>query len=348
MLWDLRHYFELGYADQILEIADWRDILSVLHETVHIWSAGLSPIDYHYFLSCQLSDPWFRRKCRIFVLKEGDIVQASCKLYSLEFSARGQIFRLAGLGAVYTQKAFRSMGLASELINDVIDLCEEEELDGIVLYSEIDPEFYEGFGFEELGSAEFSLMPAESAQLLQQQAYSVASPPGLLQQVPLTADLIPKLSRHYSRWLREQPFGVHRSEPYWHYKVFKEQFLSQRSTIGRPGLNLIKFDLESCSGGYAITESSRDNLRILEVVGSDTARKIIWANLLTQILKGDVKRLRGWEAVIRDLAPTYKVRDQTLYFSDRDWGRGMILCLNAALRSWLSVNPNPMLEFDHL
>lgn len=445
-----------------LQQADWHDILKVLHETVHIWSSGLTPLDYRWFLASQMQSPWFRKNCRFMVYKTGGIIRSSCKLYTLEYSYRGGTYRLAGLGAVYTQLNSRGSGFASELINEVLDFCEEENYDGVVLYSEIGTDFYADFGFEECGSVDFQIegpllrSPIDLPKSGRQVEHN--SVPGAR---PLGLKDIPFLQRHYKRWLRSQPFGLIRSEDYWSYKLKKEEFLHRHSRSGWGALHLLKADTDDLSSAYSIFEIREESIRVLEIVGSDSGRRKIWANLLTQILKGRNRRLQGWEAVIRDLAPAYKIsslgleiedgessevrantsksepsgsklsgaklsgskpsgckpgefkpsyskldesklnesklnesklnesklsgskhsgveeiqseytesvyissepdlesrpeqaalsglKNLDLFCTPREWGQGMILCLNTDLQHWLSVNPCPMLELDHL
>ena len=325
------------------------------------------------------------------VYKSSGVLRSSCKLYTFEYSHQGRTYRLAGLGAVYTQLDSRGIGYASELINEVLDLCEEENFDVVVLYSEIGTDFYADFGFEEFGCVDFQIERSASviqtlrkASLLENQSCpendnsfdcapisketsenSASYHARLL--VENSRDLgasflslsdIPFLQTHYLRWLRTQPFGMERSDDYWHYKLSKEHFLNKNSRTGWNALSLLQVDVDSTCGGYAIVEINVDSVRLLEIVGNESARKIIWANLLTQILKGRIKRLHGWEAVIRDLSPTYKIRSLGLeteiatanldvFCAQREWGQGMILCLNPDLQKWLSVNPCPMLELDH-
>jgi hypothetical protein len=149
-----------------------------------------------------------------------------------------------------------------------------------------------------------------------------------------------------------------RSEDYWRYKISKEDFLHKHCRTGWPPLSLLRADVDKTCQGYAIVVINAYSIRILEIIGTETARKQIWTNLLTQILKGRIESLDGWEAVIRDFSPTYKIRSLGLEnhesfanleisCTQREWGQGMILCLNPDLQKWLSVNPCPLLELDH-
>jgi GNAT superfamily N-acetyltransferase len=364
-----------GFCAMRLQIADWHDYLKVLHETVHIWSAGLSACDYQCFLRLQQSSPWFKKNCRLYVLKDScHRIEASCKLYSLNFSSRGRLYRLAGLGAVYTQSACRNLGLATELINDVLDLCEEDGLDGVVLFSEIAKEFYQDFGFEPLGSgSDFEMEPTEQASHLTTASVIDSDSSAAPFVMPLSMKHVPLLDRHYNHWLRRQPYGITRDAAYWRYKVQKEEYLGQHVLNGRPGLELGVFGPESSEEGYLIGERTEDCLRILEIVGAERVRKKIWSYLLGQLLARKIKRLSGWESLLRDMVPSFQVRGLELHFEwpapsssisnanrssasdllkvffrQRTWGQGMIHVLNPQLEDWLQIDPCPLLELDHL
>ncbi len=298
------------------------------------------------------------------IYKSGGVLRSSCKLYTFEFLAQGHTYRLAGLGAVYTQLNSRGSGYATELINEVLDFCETKNFDGVILYSEIGTDFYADFGFEEFGSVDFHIARADFGFASAIVSTDVIESQRILENSKnlgasfLDLNDIPYLQTHYQRWLRSQPFGVKRNEDYWRYKLAKENFLHENSGTGWNALSLLRVYDDKAGGGYAVVEINANSVRILEIIGSESARKQVWANLLTQILKGRIKQLDGWEAVIRDLSPTYKVRSLGLendlsssnlevFCTQREWGQGMILCLNPDLQKWLSVNPCPMLELDH-
>ncbi len=373
-----------------LEQAEWRDVLTILHETDRIWSSGLSAHDYHDYIWLQINHRWGKRNFRYFVLKDRGEVVASCKLYNLQMSSRGKIYSVGGIGAIYTREKFRGRHFASALIQDVIELCIFEKFDGLILFSEIGAQFYHPFGFVELGSANFSLAipfaQAASGEISFKAEDSAhpsisvegprpgadVSPPaqtltlaqGRVSQLVTTSSLchadVDWTALHYRRWLRYQPFGVHRSNDYWHYKISREHFLHAKSELSWPALELSKLELDKKIQGYAITECGGSTIRVLEVVGDEQGRMLLWQSLVERALVSGFQRIRGWESVIRDFGPNYKLNElltttsgceqkfADLHYTERDWGLCMMLPLNSQIDDWLDVNPCPMLELDHL
>jgi GNAT superfamily N-acetyltransferase len=354
-----------------LEQANWHDILPVLHENRGIWSSGLSTHDYHDYIWLQMNHPWGRRNYRYFVYKERGEVVSCCKLYNLIMTARGKHYRVRGLGAIYTREEFRGQNFARSMVEDVIEFCALEDIDAIVLFSDIGADFYQSFGFVELGSANFSVslkpklsFPSASFKTPEE---ATSTPSALAKPKveraktqALSHNDVPWLAMHYRRWLRYQPFGVYRCDHYWHYKISRENFLHANSKLSWPALEITKLELDSNIGGYAITEVGGATMRILEIVGCDQARPLLWKGLFERAFACGYHRIRGWESVIRDFEPNYKLNKLVpvtngceqmlgeLLYTERDWGRCMLQPLNPEIESWLNVNPCPLLELDHL
>jgi GNAT superfamily N-acetyltransferase len=339
-----------------IAIADWHDILKVLHETYRIWSPGLSRSAYHQYIWGQISHPWSRRSFRYVVLKERDQVACSCKLYDLPMAARGQEYRVLGIGAVYTLEKYRSRGLAHQLIDDVIDLAEKESYDGVILYSEIGPEFYEEFGFVEVGATDFcAYLPAHHAV----GADSAASSQNEDRACAPDPNQVPWLTRHYARWLRSRLYGNIRSQEYWLYKLSKERFLHKHSSLSWPQLELTAIENDLYDSGYMITERGGTTIRVLEVVGSEQASNELWGKLLKRATEKGITRIRGWESGVIDLAPGFSLAqvaarhsltrlNHPIEYVERDWGRGMLLALSPELEPWHTCFPCPLLELDHV
>jgi hypothetical protein len=337
-----------------LERAEWHDVLTVLRETVSIWSTGLTPHDYRRYIWLQMHHFWGRSNFRFYVYKENGEIKSSCKLYKIKIAARGKEYTFCGVGAVHTLIRHRGNKYARSLLQEVIELCESEDCDGLLLFSDIGPELYEDFGFAEIGSAEFSvyLEPAHGAVSVE----NSAAPENSLNFYPLKGADLDVLMRHHKRWLRQQPWGVVRDAAYWKYKIVREDFLNVNSNLSWPQLQVTLLDGDSASGGYAITECGGNTLRVMEVVGSDYARVKLWTYLFASARQKQFKRVRGWESVIRDFEPNYKFESVLspsfsigeMQYTERSWGRCMMLPLNPETDNWLDVNPCPALEFDHL
>jgi len=326
--------------------AEWHEILGVLHETHRIWSVGMNRSDYQRFLELQLAHAWSRRHYRYMVSKRAGQVASSCKLYDLGMTSRGERFRVAGVGAVFTQEKFRGTGCAGDLIDDVIELAEAEGYDGLLLYTEIGTEFYAQFGFEELGSCDVTLSaPPESVTVTP-----------LMVPRQLTIEDVPLIAPHHTRWLRKQPYGIVRSLSYWHYKLSKESFIRRHSSLPWPTIELVLS--EQSGGGYMLMEQGDSTLRLIEIVGGEEARIDLWRQGLSYAGAQGITRLRGWEALARDLAPGYSLnsllpdyhahdRSQQIHSFDREWGEPMLLAINDRLSAWTNEFPCPLLELDH-
>ena len=334
-----------------LERAEWHEVLAVLRETVSLWSTGLSPHDYRRYIWLQIHHSWGRNNFRFYVYKENGEIKSSCKLYKIKLAARGVEYTFCGVGAVHTLTRHRGKNYARLLIQAVVDLCERENYAGMILFSDIGPELYEDFGFTEIGSAEFSVDLKYAGEI----PFALGSDFSLSSYPLKDADL-DVLVRHHRRWSRRQPFAVVRDIAYWQYKIAREDFLNVNSILSWPQLQVTILDSDGPSGGYAITESGGNTLRIMEVVGSDDTCVKLWTYLFASSTARQIKRIRGWEGVIRGFEPNYKFESvlppnlsiSEMHYTERSWGRCMMLPIDPELDHWLDVNPCPLLELDHL
>jgi GNAT superfamily N-acetyltransferase len=342
-----------------IEQADWKDILEVLHETEKIWSVGLSKDHYQRYIFQQLNHPWGRRHFHYIVCRKNERIVASCKFYDLLYTARGKTYRFAGLGAIYTKEAFRGKGYATELMQHMISLAESDNLDGIILFSDIGAEFYQSFGFLEFGSANFSIELPISKDV---EGFPNRKEPRhrhVSYFNHLGKHNIGFVERHYMRWLRTQPFGIVRTSDYWSYKVSEEEFLHHYSKLSWPQLWLISVDEDYAKAGYAIIEYGGTTLRVLELIGAQEAKIPLWQNIFKSAGQLGATRIRGWESLLRGLEPGFSIRNlvpediypnfnEPVRYSERDWGRPMILPLNPETEKWTQAFPCPILELDHL
>jgi predicted N-acetyltransferase YhbS len=365
----------------LIETASWNDILPILRTNFRIWSPGLSESDYQHYIWSQLQTPWARRNLRYILYRDGGETKATCKTYRLTLRSRSKVFNFAVLGAVFTQEKFRGKGLAKDLIALLIDQFQEQSFDGVLLFSDIDPDFYRSMGFVQMGSREFAmflphegqieteadlgrhpsaaasveyhtLTAADSQIQNKNAAFSYHLDPGI------ESEVLAEMTRHYARWLRRQPFGVERSEEYFAYRLGRERFIAMHSKLGWPEMIVTITKLDCNEYGYALTECSGMTMRILEVVGSPTAKQELWRQLLAKALRSGIKRIRGWESIISDFAPAFsyqsilpetcrlKASQCRIYSYERDWGRPMMLAINEEARSCLEVLPCPLLELD--
>jgi predicted acetyltransferase len=326
-----------------LHVADWADMLAVMRETYKLWNAGMSRADYDRWTTTQLEHPWARKNFRYYVLREGAQIVASCKIYTLPFLARGVEYKIAGIGAVFTMPRHRGQGHATKLLEGIIEMAEQHDFDGLLLYNDIDCGFYEQLGFELMSDHEFYLWltaPSVERQIMSDQTFAEdlhEHSPELLLVEP---DLVPEMVSHYQRCLPAQAFNLRRTESYWQFKLNREMYVQQHSRQQRPALEMLAVDMSSSSGGYALFEHTGKILRVLEVVGKPEAQESLWRNLLRTALLRRVHLVRGWESCAPKIIRGTK-------FVERDAAKPMLLPLNPACESWVDATPCPLFELDH-
>src|SRR5579883_56154 len=219
-----------------LEVAEWREIQNILKETFDIWSPGLTRDKYLEFIWQQMQHPWTRGNYRYLMIRANQRAStplASMKFYRINMSARGRTYPFAGFGAIYTRQDVRKEGLGTELINLCIKKAREEGCFGVLLFSDIDPKFYSRFGFQDMSNQKFFLALADDAKEADDPEES-GDPTTTRSFLDTTPDTIDFLTRHYQRWLRGRPFGVERSSIYFHFKIFRENFLAENSRLSWP------------------------------------------------------------------------------------------------------------------
>jgi GNAT superfamily N-acetyltransferase len=345
-----------GSGSMELRDATSADISNILRANYYEWSSGLDKSKYYEWIWWQMRQPWARRNYRYMAAFQSNHLVSSCKIYTIHFQSRGRVYKIAGVGAVFTQPQHRGCGYGSEMIDKVVELCEQRDYDGMLLYSDIAPEFYGRSGFEELGDSEFHLwldrdvsfngargerLPdnrTPDTRSRDQRSLAADQPEFSLSDVK--PEHVPNMISHYRRYLSRQPFGMLRDETYWHYKLERERYLVLNSDARWPALELLELRNGGKDSGYAIFEHGGKILRVMEVIGSEDAAQRLWGRILEIARERAVELVRGWEGITGAHSGHFK-------FVERDWGHPMLLPFNSTLDAWLDAVPCPLLELDH-
>ncbi|MFN8656064.1 MAG: GNAT family N-acetyltransferase [Candidatus Obscuribacterales bacterium] len=329
-----------------LELAEWQDIQSVLRESHQIWSSGLDKSTYYQYIWWQMHQPWSRKNYRYLVYKnDSDQILSSCKLYTLDIVSHHQHFKIAGIGAVYTPRPHRGQGHALAFLRAVRDFCSgaPEAYDGMLLYSDIGLELYEAVGFESLGACDFYIwLPESGADEAISPAWLPTFEHRAIDRLAVTAielDMVPDMVRYYQRWQSNLPFAVARSEDYWHYKLARERFVSQRSRRTFARLEVICSKDSGFADGHAIIERTSEIMRVLEVFGYSENRDALWQRILSLAIDEKIGVIRGWEAA----APALR----GVRFVERDYALPMLLSFGEPVAKWREPLPCPLFELDH-
>lgn len=327
----------------------------VLQETRQIWSAGLRVDEYYQFNEMQRHDPWGRRNLQVLGYETSDgQIAASLKLYTLTMTARGREYPCYGVGAIFSRKKYRGRGFGGKIVQSIIEKGRADGQAALLLFSDIGTEFYEQYGFREIGAVELQIL-LEEKQIDRQKLAGVEYKVTPLQEIDLEL-----MERHHRRWLRRRPFGVSRSLDYFAYKARKEIYLNRYSRLPWPMLHVITLENQSGDLAYAIYEIGGANLRVLELVAAESLLESIWKAIFCQALKHEIRRIKSWESNILELAPGFSLKSflvgtvykqdfpPTIYYSQRSWGKVMLMPLENAVLPWLRSFPSPILELDHL
>ncbi len=335
----------------MLQKAEWYEIEQILRETYDIWSPGLSRDQYKEYIFRQMSHPWARQHFEYLILRnESGLPFSSLKYYRISLTNAGQVYDFVGLGAIYSQRKFRKQGYGKRIIELSIEKAVAENRQGLMLFSDIDPKYYQQFGFVDLGNKKFYIELANGPAIKSQ---------AVVERLELRPEVLDKLYRYYRRWLCSQAFGVVRSPTYWHFKLWRERFLFQHSRLAWPAMELVSINRKQDDSGYCLIEYGGSLLRILEMAASQSALPELWQAVIQRAQELQIRRISGWESILSHLGPGFSLRQLTtlapvapycrsISFVEKTCGRCMILPLTPAVSNWISARPTPLLELDHL
>lgn len=324
------------------------EINKVLDQNFDFWSPGLSRERYRHYQWWQLRNAWGRRRLSYYGLfSPQDLLVASCKLYSLDYVARAQSYKIAGVGAVFVPESLRGHAYGIRLLEQIADYARAEGFAAILLNSDIEPEYYARLGYVAFDARTFSVqLNAQWLKWATEHVEKMADPE--LDETfsirPVEAADIREMCRHHARWLSKQAYGLRRNDDYWRFKIMRERYLFEHSALNWPQQTFVADNYGEHAGGYAIVEQSGPYLRVLEVIGEERIAYSLWSQIFRLAARRNARVLRSWAS----MAPPLPGQ---LLFTERDWSIPMILPLRDELslifKGWAKANPPPLLELDH-
>lgn len=141
-------------------------ILQALSDSHALWSGGRTLESRLERTRSLIADPAGLLHLSGLVDDAGRVA-ASLKLYRLSLDSPEGPLEAVGLGAIFTAEASRRQGLAERLIGSVLEGAYAEGAAAALLFSDIDPAYYERFGFVRLpahsGRGAAADLPAQGA-----------------------------------------------------------------------------------------------------------------------------------------------------------------------------------------
>ena len=198
----------------------------ILDDTYALWNDGLDRPRYAQFWAAQLGTPWGRSHLdRVALVEEGRVI-SSAKRYDLSARIDGRIRRVLGIGAVFTPPEKRGRGAAARLFDAILETAEAEGYEYAMLFSEIDPAFYERLDFVPI-----PVIEARLAVTLKPGAPAMLVRAGDDRDIPFMAEMTARRSEHAR-------FALARSEDWIRYGIAKRRLLSG---LGPPELRQVEF-----------------------------------------------------------------------------------------------------------
>lgn len=130
------------------DIPDGPLLGQVLDATFPHWGEGLTRQAYGSWNKAQGLTVWGRAHlARVGLVRDSDVL-VSAKRYLFDAQAGDRPIKVLGIGAVFTPDVRRGQGLASALVEAMIEDGRARGCDVALLFSEIGEEYYAGLGFQ--------------------------------------------------------------------------------------------------------------------------------------------------------------------------------------------------------
>lgn len=198
----------------------------ILEETFPLWNDGLDFEAYRKFWDAQQRTPWGAAHLdRVAFIERGTAV-GSVKRYGLTARIDGRIRRVLGLGAVFTSPGHRGRGVARRMLEAVLETAEAEGYEYAMLFSEIDPTFYERLDFVPVPLVESRL-----------DVTRVGGSPAMLVRAGDERDL-PSVAEMAARRAEGARLALDRNEDWIRYGIAKRRLLAG---LGPSGARHVEF-----------------------------------------------------------------------------------------------------------
>jgi predicted N-acetyltransferase YhbS len=198
----------------------------ILRESFPAWGDGLAFDQYVKYWDAQLRTAWGREHLDRVALVEQGTVTSSAKRYDLTARIDGRIRRVLGLGAVFTSPARRGQGGARRLIEAILERAEAEGYEYAMLFSDIDPAFYERLEFVPVPLLESRLTITRREGEPTTRVWM-----GDDRDIPAIAEMSAIRTRHAR-------LALDRSEDWIRFAIARRRLLSG---LGPPGLRAVEF-----------------------------------------------------------------------------------------------------------
>jgi predicted N-acetyltransferase YhbS len=240
-----------------------------------IWGGGL---DVETHVRSRLENPKYKN-AQWYVGCVSDRVVTACGCYRMQFRIDGKIEPACAFGEVHTLAEYRGAGFASRLLAFVEDDQRSQGKTLSVLYSDIDPAYYERLGYLLCDCPQGWADPRRFAEL--------DSTSGRLERID-PAERWRDMARLYNRFHEPLPLWIARNDDYWSYLLARnptDEFYQFK-----------KPDYDEAMGYLRVARSAGE-LKIRDLALCEPNLKLSWDLLRSAFAlarEAGVDRVGGW------------------------------------------------------
>lgn len=252
----------------------------ILDDTHLIWHDGLSREHYGKAWAAQLKTPWGQGHLDRVALVDGPHVLCSAKRYDLSLRLDGRIRRVLGIGAVFTTPAHRGHGSARELIMRMLDTAVTEGQEFAMLFSEIDPAFYERLDF----------VPVPLVESVLEVDRKRGGAPAMLVRSGDERDLPAVMEMSAARSVGSR-LALERSEDFIRYGITRKRLLSGLAPLGTRNTEFLVVEEGHQAVAYLVSTEENGRWMIEEAGDRDPSGARLGAMLQVMLARHPAERL---------------------------------------------------------
>ena len=234
----------------------------------------------------QLSTPWGIACLRRVALVDGGRLLATAKRYDLTSSLDGHVTKMMGLGAVFTPEAARGHGHAGELLRLMLEAAAGEGFGLALLFSEIDPRYYEHLGFRRLPVNQVALSVRSGSR---------PGPPMIPMRSGDFGDLASVVEMNATQ-VAGCRFALVRDSEHVRHAIIKKRLLAACGTPGHRKVEFFVVEEGGRAAAYVVLLEVGNHVMITECGDRDPSGARVGAMLQAVVARDPLKpiRLRAW------------------------------------------------------
>jgi predicted N-acetyltransferase YhbS len=271
--------------------------------TYPIWNEGLTRRAYAQWNAAQIRTSWgSNHLARVALVDDAGSLLATAKRYQLRATLDGREVGAVGIGAVFTPESLRRRGHASRLIEMLVDEATTRGDALAMLFSEIDPAFYERLSFQHV--------PVDQVRVNVHEKGGGA--PAMLVRSGHESDL-PALAAMHDVRAGPARFTLKRDPPFIGFMLARARLLAGLGAVGRRQLEFHVAEEGASAVAYAVLLVDANGWTLTEAGDRDPAGARLGALMQVLIAREPSQRrpvIRAWWPRAFNVPPQLELVDR--------------------------------------